>query len=88
MSCISEIVDTLSESTAASASNSQRIWVTIAVFLAGVVIIKSMHKKFPPTALKILEKEITAVDDMLKEGMANGIFDLCFAFVCKTTLDG
>ena len=88
MSYASEIVDTLSESTAGSASTSQYIWITIAVLLAGVIIIKAMHKKLPPTALETLAKEISAIDDMLKEGTVNGIFDLCFAFVCKTTLDG
>ena len=88
MSCISEIVDTLSESTAASASTSQRIWVAIAVFLAGVVIIKSMHKKLPPTALEILEKETTAIDDVLKKGIEDDILDPRFAFECKTTLYG
>ena len=89
MSYVSEIVDTLSESTAASASASQRVLiVTIVVFLASVVIANTGHKKLPPTALEILKKEITAIDDMLKEGTENGIFDLCFAFVCKTKLDG
>ena len=87
---VSEIVDTLSESTAASASASQRIRliVTTVVFLASVVIAKMGHKKLPPLALEILKKEITAIDDMLKEGIVNGILDLCFVFECKTTLDG
>ena len=90
MSCISEIVDTLSESTAASASASQRVWliVTIVVFLASVVIAKTGHKKLPPTALEILEKETTAIDDVLKKGIEDDILDPRFAFECKTTLYG
>ena len=89
MSYVSEIVDTLSESTAASASASQCVLiVTIVVFLASVIIAKTGHKKLPPTTLEILKKEIMVIDDMLKEGTVNGIFNLCFAFVCKTTLDG
>ena len=76
MSCIAEIVDTLSESTAVSASTSQCIWVAIAVFLAGVVSIKSMHKKLPPTALEILEKETTAIDDVLKKGIEDNILPI------------
>ena len=71
MSYVSEIVDTVSESTAASASASQRGWfiATSAIFLASVVIVKSMSAKLPSTAFEILEKEISAIDDVLRKGI-------------------
>ena len=92
MSYVSEIVDTVSESVAASASAGHwQLWfiiVTITVFFASMVIANSMHQNLPATALEIFAKEISVTDDVLMEGIVNDILDPHFASECKTKLDG
>lgn len=88
MGCISgsrdgalSTVESISTSTLSAVN--PRIEIAVATLMIVSIILTFIRAKFPPTAFKALARQISAIEDALRDGMINNFLDPQFVLDCK-----